>query len=73
MYYSYTIICLSLGVKFEIIRESRLCDPALGELDNPSCKSGEKCWKPFRKDYGFCEEGKNLKQVVSGNEKIVSM
>ena len=59
---------LSLGVKFGIIRDSRLCDPALGKLNNPSCKPLETCWKPFGKDYGFCEEGKYVKYVVSGKE-----
>ena len=52
---------LFLGVKFEITRKARLCDPVMGEFDNPSCKSGEKCWKPFGKVVGFCEEGKDVK------------
>ena len=54
-------MCLSRGVKFGIPGETRLCDPALGELNNPSCKPLETCWKPFGKNYGFCEEGNYVK------------
>ena len=50
-------MCLSLGVKLGINRETRFCDPTLGELNNPSCNSGEKCWKPF----GICVEGKDVR------------